>query len=140
MADETTIPERLTKLEAKTCERVQRLESDILTIRENCRDFRADLKETYREKFSELDKAMVLARDIVRMEKDAAKKASDEKLEKMNDLQRKMDKQETGLAKKDDLAALENRLSTDIRANSKKIWIGIGLAMAIGYFVRMIKL
>lgn len=106
-------------------------------------------------KFEEMEKALVLARDLVRNEKENARISIESKMEHMNQLQRKMDKQELTFATKDDLlagiASLREeraivvdslkadiqRLEKQIIATNKLVYIGVGLAIAFELFMKL---
>ncbi len=64
--------------------------------------------------------ALRLARENVEKEKISAKNALDHQLEQMNNLQRKMDKQESTFATKDELQKI-----------SRLVYIGLGIMLAI---------
>ena len=88
----------------------------------NTIDRLARLETCVNLKFVELDKALTLARDLARDERENTKVELDRRLEGMNQFQKRMDRLEGTFATQKELQAL-----------SKIIYIGIGIVLAIQF-------
>ena len=87
-------------------------------------------------KFDSLDKALVLARELIEREKSQAKADLDHRLEGMNQFQKRMDRLEGTFATKDEISLLQKVVGTfatkdELTALWRIAWIGIGVMLTL---------
>jgi CHASE3 domain sensor protein len=79
-------------------------------------------------KFKELDRALVLARELSSKDREIATEVLNRRLEGMNEFRAQMNKQEASYATKQEIRAVE-----------RLVWIGIGLLVALQFLAKWIK-
>jgi len=88
--------------------------------------------------------ALILAREILSGELELARQQMADKIESHNQWQKRWDRNEGVLATKqevtDKLQVLEDKHVIRIRAIERLVYIGVGLAIAISYVMRYVKL
>ena len=91
----------------------------------------AALETEVRMKFVELDKALVLAATTIEKEKNLAREQVTAHFEVVNQFQRRMDKMA-------DQFATREWVIDKLEEVNKLIYIGVGLAIAVGFILRFV--
>ena len=102
------------------------------------------LETEFRVRLSTNREALVLAREILEKELELARHQMDDKLEHHNQWQKRWDKNEGLLATKEELAEkiqiIEEKSLSRVRALERLVYIGVGLAIAVSYFLKFINI
>lgn len=85
------------------------------------------LETTVSLKFEEMDKALVLARELAKTNRENTNAALDHRLEGMNQFQKRIDKLEGTFATKDALGKIE-----------RLVYVGVGIVIAIQFFIHFL--
>jgi len=86
-----------------------------------------------------MEKALVLARELVSAERINTQESLTHKLEQMNNLQRKLDKNDERYATKGELRASNLVIDKEIKSLSRMVYIGLGALLAIQFIIRYLK-
>lgn len=86
------------------------------------------LETAVKLKFEEMDKALILARELACRDKENATEVLDRRLESMNEFRAQMNKQEATYATRNELRAVE-----------RLVYIGIGIILAFEVLIRFVK-
>ena len=108
---------------------------------ENAKDIAerlARLEEKTSLKFAEMEKALVLARELVDKERIDTKSTLEYRLAGMNEFQKRMDKLEGTFVTKENLTIYKDQTAKDIANISRLVYIGIGVVMAIQFLFRYV--
>lgn len=87
-------------------------------------------------KFEEVDRALILARELVERQRQEAKEIIDHGLEILNDHQRRMDKLENTFATTDMLQNEVRSITKRQDITDRLVYIGVGIAIALQIFFK----
>ena len=87
-------------------------------------------------KFEEVDRALILARELVERQRQEAKEIIDHRLEILNDHQRRMDKLENTFAATDMLHNEVRSITKRQDITDRLVYIGVGIAIALQIFFK----